>query len=876
MPTPIDPPHPGPPAGYRRPAAGRPLLAIVVAWGAFTAAGPALAADADEAAKLLRRGDYAGCARQAAEAIRDGERDEAWPALKIRAEMAQGKYDEALKSLKAATRRYPASLNLYLLGRDVRRFNGLAGGEPEAMKDIEEQVQSFPRRYATAEGQVALGRFLLLRGADPKKVLDQFYDSVIRQVPDFLDAYMASAELALDKQDHALAAETLRKAPKEAAEDPRYHYLMALAFADDDRAAAAKSLQEALKINPRYVDALLLTADALVDSEKYADAAKVLDSVSAINPSEPRAWVYRAVLAHLRSDEAAEASARKSALAPWPANPEVDALIGRKLAQKYRFAEAATYLRRALAFDAGYMPARVQLAETLLRLGEEAEGWKLAGEVFAADGYNVVAYNLMTLHDLLAKFRTLEEDGLVVRMDPREADLYGPRVLALLKRARSTLAAKYGATLPSRVIVEIFPRKKEFAVRTFGLPGADGFLGVCFGPVITANSPASQGESPSNWESVLWHEFCHSVTLSKTRNKMPRWLSEGISVYEEGQQDPAWKTVLNPRFREMILGDDLTPLSQLSSAFLAPKSAQHIQFAYFESALAVEFLVKSAGLDGLKGVLDDLGAGRTINDSLPARTRMSLSELDGAFARFARERAEATARGLTWEDVDVADDASSRDVEAWLKSHPTSFKGRQLLATRLIAEKRWPEAKAALTELKERYPEYVGPENPYMLLAAIDRQASDPAAEHAVLDELAARDGDASAAYIRLMELDEAAGNWDGVARNANRLLAVNPLVPAPHRSLARAVEHLGRRDDAIAAWKALALLDDTDPAQTHFRLAKLLGEAGRKDEARREVLKSLEEAPRFLDAHRLLLDLVDNDHAGTTPRPPSGSSHGH
>ena len=88
------------------------------------------------------------------------------------------------------------------------------------------------------------------------------------------------------------------------------------------------------------------------------------------------------------------------------------------------------------------------------------------------------------------------------------------------------------------VIVEIFPAKKEFAVRTFGLPGADGFLGVCFGRVVTANSPASQGEHPSNWEAVLWHEYCHVVTLNKTHNKMPRWLSEGISVYEEGRARP--------------------------------------------------------------------------------------------------------------------------------------------------------------------------------------------------------------------------------------------------------------------------------------------------------------------------------------------------
>ena len=81
-------------------------------------------------------------------------------------------------------------------------------------------------------------------------------------------------------------------------------------------------------------------------------------------------------------------------------------------------------------------------------------------------------------------------------MDPREADLYGARVLALLQRAKKTLCETYGVTVPDPVVVEIFPQKKEFAVRTFGLPGADGLLGVCFGRVITANSPASQGETP--------------------------------------------------------------------------------------------------------------------------------------------------------------------------------------------------------------------------------------------------------------------------------------------------------------------------------------------------------------------------------------------
>ncbi len=162
--------------------------------------------------------------------------------------------------------------------------------------------------------------------------------------------------------------------------------------------------------------------------------------------------------------------------------------------------------------------------------------------------------------------------------------------------------------------------------------------------------------------------------------------------------------------------------------------------------------------------------------------------------------------------------------------------------------------------MKELYPEYDGPENAYVLLAAVYRRLSDPSSEHKVLEELAARDGSASPAYLRMMELDAAAGDWNALAKDARRLLAVNPLIPAPHRQLGRASEHLNDPDTALTSYRALAMLDDTDPADVHYRLAKLLNQAGKRDEARREVLKSLEEAPRFLDAHRLLLELVEHD----------------
>src|SRR5262249_38427816 len=152
----------------------------------------------------------------------------------------------------------------------------------------------------------------------------------------------------------------------------------------------------------------------------------------------------RAVLAHLANDVGAEAQARTRALGRWAKDPAVDTLIGRKLSEKYRFAEGSAYQRRALAADPAHLPAKSQLAPGLLRRGQEAEGWALVEEVHRRDGYDVVAFNLATLRGHLAKLKELRSPDFVVRMDPREAEIYGDDAIALLRQARAALDKRWG------------------------------------------------------------------------------------------------------------------------------------------------------------------------------------------------------------------------------------------------------------------------------------------------------------------------------------------------------------------------------------------------------------------------------------------------
>src|SRR5205814_5332321 len=128
-------------------------------------------------------------------------------------------------------------------------------------------------------------------------------------------------------------------------------------------------------------------------------------------------------------------------------------------------ADGAAYERQALRNDPDFLPAKAQLAQDLLRLGEETEGWKLTQAVQKEDAYDVQAYNLVALHDTMAKFTSITNRDFLVRMSVHEAAVYGPQVLALLSQAKSNLSAKYGLEPRRPVIVEIFPEQKDFAVR---------------------------------------------------------------------------------------------------------------------------------------------------------------------------------------------------------------------------------------------------------------------------------------------------------------------------------------------------------------------------------------------------------------------------
>jgi len=827
------------------------LLALLLL---LAGAGGGLAAELEDARKLLLEGKYTECEKMVKQAIDDNEYDEEWRVLQGRALLAQGKYPEALEGITKAVPRYYSSVRLRLLSWEVHRANGQVDRAKSMLSEINYLAGSRTYAYRDAASMITLGRAALMLSADPKRVLEVFYDPVKKQDSTNREVYLATGDLALEKHDFEMASKEFQAGLKHHPKDAELLYGLARAFAPSDRQTMIKLVNDALKVNKNHVEARLLLIDHFIDAEQYEAAKITIEEVLKINPRHPEVWAYQSVLAHLKNDATEEKRCREEALKLWKNNPKVDHLIGLKLSQKYRFAEGSEFQRQALKFDPEYLPAKMQLAQDFLRIGKTEEGWILADEVHRADEYDVTAFNLTTLKGVLDGYATLTNQYFIVRMPAKEGPIFGDRVLELLERARTNLCTKYGLELKQPVVVEIFGSQKDFGVRTFGMPDNPGFLGVCFGKVITANSPSAQVSRSANWEAVLWHEFCHVVTLELTRNRMPRWLSEGISVHEERQANPVWGQHMNARYREMVLGEDLTPVSELSGAFLNAKSGLHVQFAYYQSSLVVDFLVGKYGIEALRKILKDLHEGVGINEAI-AKNTQPMDKIEKEFAAYAKKLAEGLAPDLSFKKPDAKSVVPGANLIEQLMGDPRNYYVLMQKSRELMQQKKWTEAKEPLKKLTEAYPRQIGPDSAFYLLAAVHKNLKETAEERATLEKLAAIDGEAVDAYLRLMEIGVEQQDWKLVQVNADRFLAVNPLLAQPYWFAGKSNESTGNPDKAADAYKRLLQLDPADPAEVHFRLAKLLT-VKNPAQAKEHVLRALEEAPRFREAHSLLLKL--------------------
>src|SRR4029079_10923595 len=121
----------------------------------------------------------------------------------------------------------------------------------------------------------------------------------------------------------------------------------------------------------------------------------------------------------------------------------------------------------------------------------------------------------------------------IFKFAKNEAAVLRTYALPLAEEAYRQFVEREAEKPSGPILVEVFPNHDDFAVRTLGLPGLVGALGACFGRVVSMDSPRAHSEKDFSWQATLWHELAHVFTLQLSQYRVPRWLTEGISTYEE-------------------------------------------------------------------------------------------------------------------------------------------------------------------------------------------------------------------------------------------------------------------------------------------------------------------------------------------------------
>ena len=256
-------------------------------------------------------------------------------------------------------------------------------------------------------------------------------------------------------------------------------------------AAGARLARQALAINPSDVDAYLVVAgEAAGDARHHDDARQALQKALAVNPSSLGAHALLAALAYVEDKDAEYQAEIAKALAIAPGYGEAYRVVAELTAQNYRFDEAVTVARRALEIDPDNAQTLSDLSLDLLRTGDEVGARQALSDrstsTTSTTRSGPISRKMM---DRLDKFVTVKDGDITLRMSADEAPVMQDDVMALAHKALDTLAKRYDFTPKGPILIEVFPKHDDFAVRNVGLPGMIGALGACFGRVVTMDSP---------------------------------------------------------------------------------------------------------------------------------------------------------------------------------------------------------------------------------------------------------------------------------------------------------------------------------------------------------------------------------------------------
>jgi tetratricopeptide (TPR) repeat protein len=661
-----------------------------------------------------------------------------------------------------------------------------------------EANEEFRKAVAQAPGnalyKVRWGRMLHERFND-QDAQDLFKEALAKD-PNNSEAYLGLALLSAGGFSEG-AVEWAHKALQLNPQLTQAHELLAnLALEDSDPNQAAAEADAALNTSPDALDALAVHASIELLADRSPDAW--LSKLTAINPTYGKGY---AVVAH-------------------------------HLILSGRYVDGVAYYRKALAADPQLWSARAELGINLMRLGQDVEARQQLQKCYENGYRNGATVNSLRLLDSYKNFVVLKDDTTILKLHRKESDLLYPYFLSELKRDIAAYEQKYHMKLSGPVQVEVYPDHEDFAVRTLGMPGL-GALGVTFGNVVAMDSPSGRKPGDFHWASTLRHELSHVFILAATNHRVARWFTEGLAVHEETEASPEWGDPITPDIVVALRDKKLLPIADLDRGFVRPKYPTQVLVSYFEAGQICDYIQSRWGAARLLDMAHAYAHVVSTREVVEKNLGMSPEEFDKQFQAWLYGRLQST--------------LGSFDQWHERLSH----------LARLAHDKRYDDVIQEGDAVIRLYPAYVYDANAYELLAEAQLATGNKGAAAAVLEAYAKAGGRRPAVLESLAQLQESAGNPRAAAATLDRINFIDPAFDEDlHRRLGGLWLAQKNYSGAIREYGAVVAFHPLDTAAAQYDLAHAYFEAGQRDKAEDAVLASLEAAPDYRPAQKLLLQL--------------------
>jgi len=769
-----------------------------------------------------------------------------------------GQRQEADRVLVAARARPRPDSLLVILQLGLLREE--LGQRDAAFREFDRLIDAYNARggsLSSAELTAVATGLDRLSVTDPQLARDALraYDEAIAADAGNLEARLGAGALFLARYNGTEARASYEAILARDSTQPRALLGMARVERFSGSGGVTALLQRSLEANPHLEGARVFLAELLSEVDDYAGARRELDEILAANSRSLPALSTRAAVAWLEGDTAGYESARRTVLGENPRYAEFYLTVADLIGRHRLYADAAALSRRAVELDTLAWRGWGLLGINELRLGRMGDGRTHLERAFRGDPFDVWTKNTLDLLDTLDTYPTRTSPRFRVVADPAEIDVLAPYATSLAEEAWASMASRYGVTPAAPIRLEVFRRHADFSVRTMGLVGL-GALGVSFGPVVAMDSPSARPRGEFNWGSTLWHELAHSFHMAVSRSRVPRWLTEGLAVYEERMARPGWGDDVGPAFLSAYRAGRLLPVSQLNDGFVRPAYPEQLGFSYYEASLVCEWIVERQGFGTLVTMLRAYGNGRETPQVFREVVGVEPEAVDRQFTAWMEQRFATQLAALASHGEGRAGAPTREATLARARSATGDFRAQLGAGQLLVSEGKTPEAVPFLERAKALFPEYAEEDGPYMLLALAARNRGDLRRAAAELTAMTAINERSYAAHRVLADMRLTLGDSVGAMRALDALMYVDPTDPAVHLELAELADARKESATAVREWRILVALDPPDPVIAYYRLARAELAVGNRDAARRAVLRALEQAPTYEPALELLLEL--------------------